>query len=70
VVVADAREAPKGSAVAAKQTGAIEVVLPGGFRVMVHALRSMLLRNPASVRMLIATSRWTSAKAWTGWRRW
>jgi transposase len=36
VVVADAREVPKASAVAAKQTGSIEVVLPGGIRVTVR----------------------------------
>jgi transposase len=36
VVVADARAVPKASAVAAKQTGSIEVVLPGGFRVTVR----------------------------------
>jgi transposase len=36
VVVADAREVPKASAVAAKQTGSIEVVLPGGMRVTVR----------------------------------
>src|SRR6185312_14969576 len=54
VVVADAREIPKASSVAAKQTGLIEIVLPAGIRVTVrgrieertlravlHALRSV-----------------------------
>ena len=36
VVVADAREVPKASAVAAKQTESIEIVLPGGIRVTVR----------------------------------
>jgi transposase len=36
VVVVDAREVSKGSAVPAKQTGSIEVVLRGGIRVMVR----------------------------------
>jgi len=48
VVVAAAREVPKASAVAAKQTGSIEIVLPGGIRVTVRgriegrALRAVL----------------------------
>jgi transposase len=36
VVVADGREVPKASAVAAKQSGSIEIVLPGGIRVTVR----------------------------------
>jgi hypothetical protein len=36
VVIADAREVPKLSAATAKQTGVIEIVLPGGVRVTVR----------------------------------
>lgn len=36
VMIADAREVPKASAVTARQTGAIEIVLPGGVRVTVR----------------------------------
>ncbi len=36
VVVSDVREAPKAAATPANQTGAIEIVLPGGTRVTVR----------------------------------
>ena len=48
VMIADARDVPKASAVTAKQTGAIEIALPGGVRVTVRgriderALRAVL----------------------------
>ena len=48
VMIADAREVPKASAATAKQTGAIEIVLPSGARVTIrgrieeHTLRAVL----------------------------
>jgi hypothetical protein len=36
VMIADGREVPQASAVTAKQTGVIEIILPGGVRVTVR----------------------------------
>jgi hypothetical protein len=35
-MIADGREVPQASAVTAKQTGVIEIILPGGVRVTVR----------------------------------